>query len=374
MASGALSLLPYESSHVRPVKQPPCTAEQSVSLYKTSFYSLIRLRIRSRLQPKISSAPENDMRLLFIFLVCLFPGLAVAQSEQPLRLVVPFAAGGTSDIVARSLQAALEPPLGRRVLVDNKPGATGTIAARIVATSPPDGNTLMVPNTGNTLAPLLQEGQQFDYKTSLAPVAMVAKAPMAMVVSASMPVNNTAEFIAYTKANPEKVNFGISGIGSLSHLAGELLQQKAGIKFHLVPYQSGSQVTLAVAADEIQMMILTVPDVKAALNINKALKVLAVTSPERSALLPDVPAMAEVLPGYAVEVNFGLLAPAGTPEPVKNKLAESVRTVLSDEAVRQKFFSVGVQAAPSSSEQYGKIIKADYDLWEPIIRSFGLKK
>ncbi len=316
------------------------------------------------------------MRLLSLISVvlALTPALGWAQSDQPLRLVVPFAAGGTSDIVARSLQAALEPKLTRRVLVENKPGATGTIAARMVASSPPDGNTLMVPNTGNTLAPLLQEGQQFDYKTSLTPIAMVAKAPMAMVVSASMPVQNTAEFIAYAKANPEKVNFGISGIGSLSHLSGELLQQKAGIKFHLVPYQSGSQVTLAVAANEIQMMILTVPDVKAALNINKALKVLAVTSPERSSLLPNVPAMAETIPGYAVEVNFGLLAPAGTPEPIKAKLAEAVRSVLTDEAVKQKFLGVGVQATPSSPEQYAKTIQADYDLWEPIIRSFGLKK
>ena len=197
---------------------------------------------------------------------------------------------------------------------------------------------------------------------------------MAMVVSASLAVSNVSEFIAYAKAHPGKINYGASGIGSLSHLAAELLQEKAGIKMYFVPYQSGTQVNLAVAADEIQMMILTLPDVKTALGLNKTLKALAVTSPQRTPLMPDVPAMAETLPGYSVEVNFGLLAPVGTPERVTRKLADAVKALLLDEAVRKQFVGVGVLPTSSTPEDYAKAIQADYDLWAPIIARLNLGK
>ena len=301
-------------------------------------------------------------------------GLANAQGEQPLRLIVPYGPGGTSDMVARSLQQPLDTQLNRRVIVENKAGATGTIAARMVATSPPDGNMLLVPNSANTLAPMLQEGQPFDYRTSFVPVSQVATAPMIMVVSADLPVKNVAEFIAYVKANPGKVNYGAPGVGSFGHLAAELLQKETGMQMYFIPYQNGTQVNLALAAGDVKMTINSLPDGRSALNLDKGIKALAITSPERTSLMPGLPAISETLPGFSVEQTFGLLAPAGTPDKTVRSLGEAVKLSLADEKVRQQYLGLGLLPASSSSEELAKIMKADYDRWEPIISALGLKK
>ena len=303
-------------------------------------------------------------------------GMAHAQSmgDQPLRLVVPYGPGGTSDMVARSLQQPLQERVGRRVLVENKPGATGSIAAHAVATAAPDGNVLLVPNSGNTLAPLLQERQPFDYRKSFAPVSQVATAPMVMVVSPDLPVSNVAEFIAYVKANPGKVNYGAPGVGSFGHLATELLQQKAGIQMYFVPYQNGTQVNLALSTGEVKMTITSLPDARTAMGLNKGVKALAVTSLQATPLLEGVPPLSETLPGLFVEQYFGLLAPAGTPAKIVQSLAEAVKVSLADEAVRKQYLGLGLLPVSSTSDGLAAIMKADYDRWEPIISGLGLKK
>jgi tripartite-type tricarboxylate transporter receptor subunit TctC len=318
----------------------------------------------------------NVRGILCLIVLVASGGLAHAQilGEQPLRLVVPYGPGGTSDMVARALQQPLDARLDRRVVVENRAGATGSIAARTVATSAPDGSVLLVPNSANTLAPLLQEKQSFDYATSFVPVSQVATAPMVMVVSADLPVKNVAEFIAYVKANPGKVNYGAPGVGSFGHLAAELLQKDAGIQMYFVPYQNGTQVNLALAAGEVKMTINSLPDGRSALNLDKGIKALAVTSAERTPLMPDVPAMSETLPGFSVEQHFGLLAPAGTPDKIVRSLGDAVRLSLADEAVRKQYISLGLMPVSSSSEELAKVMKADYDRWEPIISGLGLKK
>jgi tripartite-type tricarboxylate transporter receptor subunit TctC len=303
-------------------------------------------------------------------------GLAQAQGfgDRPVRLVVPYGPGGTSDMVARSLQEPLQERLKRSVLVENKAGATGSIAARMVATSAPDGNVLLVPNSANTLAPLLQEKQPFDYRTSFVPISQVADAPMVMLVSGDLPVSNVAEFIAYAKANPGKVNYGAPGVGSFGHLAAELLQKEAGIQMYFVPYQNGTQVNLAVAAGEVKMMIISLPDARTALGLGKGVKALAVTSPEPTPLMPGVPAMSATIRGYSVLQHFGLLAPAGTPPHIVQSLGEAVRVSLSDDSVRKQYITLGLSPISSSSDELAKIMAEDYERWEPIIKSLGLKK
>ncbi|MBS0549087.1 MAG: tripartite tricarboxylate transporter substrate binding protein, partial [Proteobacteria bacterium] len=199
-------------------------------------------------------------------------GTANAQglSDRPIRIVVPYGPGGTSDIVARALQAPLAKALQRTLIVENKAGATGSIAARYVASSAPDGTAVLVPNTGNILAPFMQDKASFiDYRTMFVPVAQVADVPMVMVVSGDMPAKNVAEFLAYVKANPGKVNYGTAGVGSFGHLAGELLQKMTGTKMETVPYATGSQTDLAVANGEVKMMINSLPDARVAIGMGK---------------------------------------------------------------------------------------------------------
>lgn len=314
--------------------------------------------------------------ILCVAILVVCAGLAHAQgpSDQPLRLIVPYGPGGTSDMVARSLQQPLQERLRRRVLVENKPGATGSIAAQIVATAAPDGTMLLVPNSANTLAPLLQDKQPFDYRSSFVPVSQVATAPMVMIVSADLPVANVAEFIAYVKASPGKVNYGAPGVGSFGHLAAELLQKQTGMQMYFVPYQNGTQVNLALSTGEVKMTINSLPDARTAMGLNKGIKALAVTSPQATPLLPGVPALSETLTGVFVEQYFGLLAPAGTPDKVVQALGEGVKASLADEAVRKQYLNLGMQPVSSTSEELARVMKADYDRWEPIISTLGLKK
>jgi len=307
-------------------------------------------------------------------MLSVFPAPGLAQSTAAsLRIVVPYGPGGTSDMTARVLQAPLAKALGQGVVVENKAGATGTVAARYVAGSRADGMTLLIPNSANTLAPLLQEGQPFDYAKSFVPVSRVASAPMAMLVSSTIPVTSVAELIAYAKNNPGKVEYGTSGVGSFGQLAVELFQQRAGVKLLAVPYQGGAQAILGLLAGDVKVIVVSVPDARNALQQNKGVRAIAVTSPERTDMMKGVPAMAESLPGYVVMQHFGLLSPAGTPADVVRKLAEATATALAEPEVREKFTSLGMLPVSSTPEELGKVIADDREHWGPIIAKLPRK-
>ena len=308
---------------------------------------------------------------IFCCLVAWLIGATVvqAQDSRTIRLVVPYGAGGTSDMVGRALQQSLQQRINRSVIVENKPGATGTIAARMVATSAADGASLLIPNSANTIAPLLQEKQPFDYLTSLAPVSLVATSPMVVLASQDTPASNIREFIAYAKANPGKVNYGATGFGSFGHLAAELIQKEASIQLFFIPYQSGSQVNVALAQGDIKMSILSVPDARTALNMGRGIKALAVTSAEPTSLMPGVPTLAETIPGIVVEQNFSVLAPFETPSAIIRYLADAIKATLEDPTVRQQYLNLGVNPASSTPERMGELMKADYAKWGPIIKS-----
>ncbi len=302
-------------------------------------------------------------------------GAARAQglSDRPIRIVVPYGPGGTSDIVARTLQEPLRKALQRTLVIENKAGATGSIAARYVASSPPDGTVLLVPNTGNILAPLMQESF-IDYRTSFTPIAQVADVPMVMVVSGDIPVSNVAEFIAYLKANPGKINFGTAGIGSFGHLAGELFQKMTGTKMELVPYSTGTQTNVAVANGEVKMMINSLPDARTAIALGKGAKAIAVTTAASTPLMPGVPPLSDTVPGFVAVNHFGVLAPANTPANIVKILGDAIRASMADEAVREQYTKLGLEPKSGSAEEMAKLIADDYARWEPIIKTLKIGK
>lgn len=304
-------------------------------------------------------------------------GAAHAQglSDRPIRIVVPYGPGGTSDIVARALQEPLRKVLQRTMIIENKAGATGSIAARYVANAPPDGTTILVPNTGNILAPFMQDKQSFiDYRTSFAPVAQVADVPMVMVVSGDTPAHNVAEFLAYVKANPGKVNYGTAGVGSFGHLAGELFQKVTGTKMETVPYATGSQTDLAVANGEVKMMINSLPDARIAIGMGKGARAIAVTTAKASSLMPDVPPLSDTIPNFEAVNHFSVLAPANTPAAIVKILGDAIRASMADEAVREQYVKLGLEPKTGSSEELGKLIADDYARWEPVIKSLDTGK
>lgn len=296
-----------------------------------------------------------------------------AQTSASVRVVVPYGAGGTSDITARVLQAPLAKALGQHVVVENKAGATGMVAARYVAGSRPDGLTLLIPNSANTLAPLLQDGQPFDYTASFVPVSRVASAPMAMLVSPTIPVTSVSELIAYAKAHPGKVEYGTSGVGSFGQLAVELFQQRSGAQLLAVPYQGGTQAILGLLAGDVKVIVVSLPDARNAVQQNKGVRAIAVTSPQRTELMEGVPAMAETLPGYVVVQHFGLLSPAGTPPDIVKKLADATAAALAAPEVREKFVSLGMIPVSSSPQEFGQVMAEDRAHWGPIIAKLPRK-
>lgn len=307
-------------------------------------------------------------------LLTVSPFATHAQApEQSVRMVVPYGPGGTSDITARVLQAPLAKALGQNVVVENKAGAAGTVAARYVAGARPDGQTLLIPNSANTLAPLLQEGQPFDYAASFVAVSRVASAPMVMLVSPAIPVTSVAELAAYAKKNPSKVEYGTSGVGSFGQLAVELFQQRAGVRLLAVPYQGGAQAILGLLAGDVKVLVVSLPDARNAIQQNKGVRAIAVTSPERTRLMEGVPAMAETLPDYVVMQHFGLLAPAGTPPDVVKKLADATATALAAPEVREKFVSLGMLPVSSSPAEFAKVMADDRAHWGPIISTLVKK-
>lgn len=300
---------------------------------------------------------------------------AQGLSDRPIRIVVPYGPGGTSDIVARALQAPLAKALQRNLIVENKAGATGSIAARYVASAAPDGTAVLVPNTGNILAPFMQDKASFiDYRTMFVPVAQVADVPMVMVVSGDMPAKNVAEFLAYVKANPGKVNYGTAGVGSFGHLAGELLQKMTGTKMETVPYATGSQTDLAVANGEVKMMINSLPDARVAIGMGKGARAIAVTTAKASSLMPDVPPLSDTIPGFEAVNHFGVLAPANTPPAIVKILGDAIRASMTDEAVREQYVKLGLEPKTGTSEELGKLIADDYARWEPVIKSLEINK
>lgn len=301
----------------------------------------------------------------------LLPAAAMAQyPDKPIKLIVPYSPGGTTDIMARTLQEPLSKALGQPVIVDNKAGAAGAIGAKQVATAPPDGYTLIFGNNGpSAIIPLIQKDVGYDPVKDFAPVSLVSIAPLTLVVHPSVPATNVKELIVWAKTQPGGVDYATAGAGSLGHLATELFGKEAGIKLNHVPYKGQAPSTMAVLNGEVKLLLTTSSDTQDAAVKSGKLKLLGVSTPKPSPLMPSAPTIGQSLPGYETVVWFGILAPAGTPAPVINRLNAAIREVLADPQIQQKFVGYGCIATASTPQEFAAMIAAEVPKWRSIVET-----
>ncbi|MEI6300620.1 MAG: tripartite tricarboxylate transporter substrate binding protein [Betaproteobacteria bacterium] len=299
-------------------------------------------------------------------------GTALAQDRypaKPLRIIVPFAPGGSTDIVARLLAERLAGPLGQPVVVENRPGAAGNIGADAVAKSAPDGTTLLMATTGvMAINNALYKNMSYDAARDLEPVIFAASITNVLAVPADLPAKNVAELIALAKAQPDKLSFASSGAGSSTHLSGELFKSMAGIEVLHIPYKGSSQALADLVAGRVSMIFDNMPS---ALPFIKAgrLRALGVTSSKRSPVLPDVPTIAEAgVPGYESLSWSGIAVAAGTPREIVLRLNREINTILAAPDMRAKLAELGTDAIGGTPEAFGEHVRAEREKWSRLIR------
>jgi tripartite-type tricarboxylate transporter receptor subunit TctC len=301
---------------------------------------------------------------------------AVAQPypTKPIRLLVPYAPGGTTDIMARALQEPMQKSLGQPLVIENKAGGAGSIAMREVARSAPDGYNIAFVNGGLvSTTPVLQKDAGYDGVKDFAPVGLVSVAPMFVVANGNVPVNDLKAFIDYARSNPGKVEYASAGPGSFGHLSSELFARAAGIKMVHVPYKGQAPTTNAVMTGEVKLLITTASATMNSHIASGKLKLLAVGSAEPSPLAPGTPTVSSVLPGYKAETWFALLAPAGTPSDVVTRLNDALGKALAQSDMQQRFTSFGMIAKSSTPEALRQLIIEDVKTWGSVIRETGIK-
>jgi len=304
-------------------------------------------------------------------------GGANAQNypNRAITLVIPFAPGGSTSIVGRGVADKMSELLGEKVVVDNRPGAGGTVGTKAVAKSDPDGYTLVLGYTGTlAIGPSLYKSVGYDPRKDFAPIGMIGNAPNSLVVNPSFPAKTVAELIAYAKANPNKVNFGSAGAGTASHITGEYFAHAAGITLVHIPYKGTGPALTDLLGGHIPMAFAPIPASHPNVSAGK-LRALAVTSTTRSGLLPDVPTMAEAgLPGFDASLYYGLAAPAGTPRPVIDKLNKVLREALASEEVKKQLGNDGTEITPGSPEDYADLIDKDEKKWAGLVKASGVEQ
>jgi tripartite-type tricarboxylate transporter receptor subunit TctC len=316
------------------------------------------------------------LRVLAIVVAALATPLAFAQAtypSKPVRLVVPFPAGGTTDLLARAAGQKLSEAWGQQVIVDNRPGAAGNIGSELVAKAAPDGYTLLMGTVGtHAINPSLYAKMPYDHVKDFVPVILVAGVPNVLVVNPGLPVNSVAELIAYAKANPGKLNFASSGSGTSIHLSGELFKAMTGVEMTHVPYKGSAPALTDLMGGQVQLMFDNLPSSLAFIKAGK-LRALGVTSAARAMALPDAPAVADTVPGFEASSWFGILAPAGTPREVVMKInAETAKWLASPDA-KEKLASQGANAAGGSPDVFAKHIQTETAKWAKVVKDSGAK-
>jgi tripartite-type tricarboxylate transporter receptor subunit TctC len=316
-------------------------------------------------------------RALTFAALALIGGNAFAQAwpSKPIRIIVPYPAGGTSDILARALGPEITKALGQQVLVDNKPGATGNLGADMVAKSPADGYTLLLADIGSlAIAPSVFQQLAFDPVKDFAPVIMVAYSPHILAAHPSVPAKDAKELIALAKARPNSLNFAISGIGGANHLAGIEFAMRSGIQWTYIPYKGGAQAIGDVMGGQAQVlfngMLATYPAVK-----DGRLKALAISSSKRFAAAPDIPTVAESanLPGFETGSFQGIVAPASTPPEVVNKLHATITQILATPEMQERLAKAGAETRPGTPAAFGSFIASEKARWAKVVKDSGAK-
>jgi tripartite-type tricarboxylate transporter receptor subunit TctC len=315
------------------------------------------------------------MNKLLALLLLTLAGLSHAQTwpTRPIRLVVPFAAGGTTSILGRAMADKLAPLLGQPVVVDNRPGAGGNVGMDAVAKSEPDGYTLLMGPIGLAINPALYNKMSFDPIRDLAPIGLYAGVPNLLVVHPSVPAQSLKELIALFKANPGKYNYASNGNGTSSHLAAEMLKSSAGVDIVHIPYKGGAPAMADLLAGQVTMLFDQMPAVLPQVKGGKV-RALGVSSAQRSAAAPDVPSLAEAgLPGFDMTVWFGLLAPARTPPAVLQRVNAEMGKVLQDPEFRTFLAGLGVSPLGGSPDAFASFIQAETQRWAQVVKASGAR-
>jgi tripartite-type tricarboxylate transporter receptor subunit TctC len=299
---------------------------------------------------------------------------AQAYPTKPIRLIVPFPPGGGTDILARVLGNRLSQTFGQPVVVENKPGAGGNIGVDAVAKAAPDGYTLVLGQTSNlAINPTLYPRLPYDPLKDLAPIALVASAPLVLVVQSGSPYRSLADIVTAAKAKPDTITFASPGSGTVAHLTGELLQREAGLKFKHVPYKGAAQAITDLLGRTVDLYMSSVPTALTHIKGGR-LRPFVVTSAKRVPELPDVPTVVEAgYPGTEAATWFGLLARAGTPSSVITRLAEETNRALETQEVREKIAAEGAEVLRGSPEEFATLLRAEIDRWGRVVRESGAR-
>lgn len=308
---------------------------------------------------------------LRLLVLLVLPSWAAAQGfpNHAVQMLIPYPPGGTTDIMARGLQEPLQKALGQTIIVENKAGASGVLAAREVARAKPDGHTLLFINSGIVaVTPHVQKDAGFDGVKDFAPVAMVTSAPLFVVVPGNLPVNDLKGWIEWAKKQPGPLPFASAGVGSFGHLTSEMFAKAAGLKMTHVPYRGQAPTTTAVMSGEVPLLITSMSGAMRDAIQTGRLKLLAVTSSQPNAQNPGVPTVASVLPGFAAETWFGLITTAGTPPDVVARLNKEVNTILASKEYQDKMLALGQEVKPMTPQQLGALIAEDSARWGQVVR------
>ena len=314
----------------------------------------------------------------FVGALAILGALATSAKAQEwpakqVNFIVPFSAGGTTDLFGRLLSQHMQKNFDKPFIVENKPGAGGNIGAGAVAKAAPDGYTFLVGTVStHAINPFLYSKLPYDTVKDFQPVSLIARLPNILVVHPSLPANNVQELIAHLKANPDKLSYGSSGAGTSIHLAAELFKIKTGTTMTHVPFRSSGDIMNNLTGGHINLafdnITLAWPQVKAG-----RLRALAVSSTERSAIAPDVPTVAETIPGFDATSWHGVFAPAGTPKPIVDKMAAEMKRILELPDVKEKLFEIGAVASPMTPEEFAKFIDGERAKWADVVKASGAK-
>ena len=323
------------------------------------------------MKPSRSLRPFAALYLVCTALVATGGACAAEYPARPVRWIVGYPAGGTTDIVARLIGHWLSERLGQQFIIENKPGAGNNIAAEAAINAPPDGYTVFLVNPANAINATLYQKLPFNFMHDTAPVGGIMRVPNVMEVNPSVPAKTVAEFIAYAKANPGKINWASSGNGTSVHLSCELFKIMTGVDLTHVPYRGSAPALTDMISGTVQVMFDNMPSSLPHIQSGK-LRALAVTTAQRSDALPGVPTVAETVPGYEASAFFGMSVPRGTPADVIDQLNHEINAALVDAAIKAKLAELGGILTPGSPAEFGRTIAEETDKWAKVIKSGGV--
>ena len=299
-------------------------------------------------------------------------GPVIADDQSFIRIVVPFAAGGFIDTIARLLAASMQTTLNRNVIVENRPGAAGLIGTKFVQLSPPDGNSLLFHASGMVALPMVQKSATYDPVKDFDPVCEVGETPSYLMVNDRVPAKNMTEFLAYARSTTDRIECGNAGINSGGHLLAQMLEKLAGIKLVHVPFKGAAEVTLAMISGEVKMSVLVTTEALNPYIKEGKIKILGVTTKTRSSLLPDVPPIADTVPGYDYVGWYGILSPAHTPLELRQALASAIKTALQEPTIKKRIEALYFEVIYKNPDEFAALLKESTESHKKLVTMLGI--